>query len=53
MSERAVGYMELTLFVFSIYNGGGLMKRVVLGGRVGARGKGHAVGGLYFHADIV
>lgn len=52
MSERAVGYMELTLFVFCIYNGGGLMKRVV-GGRVGARGKGHAVGGLYFHADIV
>lgn len=34
--------MELSLFAFCRYNGGGLMSRVIVR-RVGGRGKGYAV----------
>lgn len=43
MFEKALDYVELSLlFAFSEYNGGGLMRQVMVG-RVGGSGKGYSV----------
>lgn len=42
MSEKAIGFVELSLFKFCKYKGGELKRRVMVG-RVGGRGNGYIV----------